>query len=81
MKKPMNEFGIRVAAFCAKYGVTKKQLADMAKNNPGTLHDICSGRTPGNSIIPKYEAAMRRYESAEHRRRKKEVERAVRELA
>ena len=45
---PQNDFGQTVTAFCARRGITKKQLAEEAGVNYGNLLDAGKGRRAGH---------------------------------
>ena len=76
-KKPKTEFGVELAGFCARTGMTMKEVAAAADVIYTSMVDNATGRSPGHELVPKVRDWMRQalVEAAEKR-----VEEATREL-
>lgn len=64
-RDPMNEWGVAVAAFCLRRGITKKQLAAEANIPYDTLLQVSKGRRAGHTARLAIQAVIDRYEAVE----------------
>ncbi|OPZ65861.1 MAG: hypothetical protein BWY85_00220 [Firmicutes bacterium ADurb.Bin506] len=62
-KKPKTEFGLELLQFCARYGITYKQVAEDAGVKHSTLVECTTGRCAGHELIPKVRQYMEDYEA------------------
>lgn len=78
MRKPKTPFGVEVTEFCARFGITKRELASLAEVKYMTLCDVECGRSAGHQLVPKVREAM-----AEYRRRivKETIDQATQKVA
>ena len=62
-KKPKNDFGVELMAFCATYGLTYRDVATGAAASrtldEGAALDVCAG----HELIPKVRQFMADYEA------------------
>lgn len=56
-------FAVELDIFRARHGLLIKQIAAQADVSYASLIDVCRGRSPGVSILPKVRAWMARYEA------------------
>ena len=54
--KAKSEFGLEVSVFCARYGLSLKELAAEAGTPYDSLRAACEGRRAG-PVMERYEAA------------------------
>ena len=62
-KKPKNDFGVELMAFCATYGLTYRDVATGADVKRSTLIECTTGRCAGHELIPKVRQFMADYEA------------------
>lgn len=62
-KKPKNNFGVELMAFCATYGLTYRDVATGADVKRSTLIECTTGRCAGHELIPKVRQFMADYEA------------------
>lgn len=65
-RDPMNEWGVAVATFCLRRGITKKQLAAEANIPYDTLLQVSKGRRAGHTARQAVQAVMDQYEAIEN---------------
>lgn len=63
--KPKTDFGIEVTLFCAKTGMSVKELAELSGVKYATLIESTTGRCAGHQLIPKVRSFMADYELSE----------------
>ena len=68
-KLPQNDFGQRVTVFCAKNGITKKQLANDVGVTYGNLLDAGKGRRAGRRTQEKVNAFITKRQVKENYRK------------
>ena len=51
-KKPKNDFGVELMAFCAAHGLTYRDVATGADVKRSTLIECTTGRCAGHELIP-----------------------------
>ena len=61
--KAKSEFGLEVSVFCARYGLSLKQLAAEAETRYDRLHRACEGRRAGHVTQAAVRPVMARYEA------------------
>lgn len=71
MRDPMNQFGVEVTLFCARWGITKKQLAAEANIPYDTLLQVSKGRRAGHVAREAVQDVMGRYEAEAKKQRRK----------
>lgn len=67
MKKPLNEFGIAVATFCAQYGMGRQELAKAAGVSYDSMRSAGADRRPCTAAKEAVLAYMERRRAAEGR--------------
>lgn len=70
-REPLNEFGMEVSTFCARFGVTKKQLATEAGVPYDSLLAAGTCRRAGHVTRAAVLPIIERYETEAKRGRKK----------
>lgn len=50
-KRPPTAFGLDILLYCAKNGITQRQLADQAGVSYETMKDAARGKRPGYEVI------------------------------
>ena len=68
-KNPKTAFGLELLQFCARNGITYKQVADRksstsAANIPAGPKPTTTGRCAGHELIPKVRRYMEDYEAS-----------------
>jgi hypothetical protein len=58
------EFGVEVAMFCARYGFSRRRIAERLGIPYVTLRETASGRTAGHEVKPKVREFMKEYENS-----------------
>ena len=58
-KKPKNDFGVELMAFCATYGLTYRDVATGADVKRSTLIECTTGRCAGHELIPRFASSWR----------------------
>lgn len=66
-REPLSEFGIKVTVFCAKFGFTKKQLAQEAGVPYVSLLAATTRRRAGHATREAVEPIMEKYEAEAQR--------------
>lgn len=61
-RTPFTQFGQQITQFCAKTGITKRELALMAGVPYSTLLVVCTGKRPGHAAVPAIRAAMDKHQ-------------------
>lgn len=61
--KPKTDFGIEVSIFCAKTGMSVKDLAEKAGVKYSTLIESTTGRCAGHQLIPIVRQFMADYQT------------------
>ena len=63
-KNPKTAFGLELLQFCARNGITYKQVAAAADVKHSTLVECTTGRCAGHELIPKVRRYMEDYEAS-----------------
>lgn len=71
-KNPKTAFGLELLQFCARNGITYKQVAAAADVKHSTLVECTTGRCAGHELIPKVRRYMEDYFQAPRPRQLRE---------
>lgn len=69
--KPANEFGLAMSTFCARYGMSKRQLAAAAGVSYDSMRAAGVDRRPCTAARTAVEAYMKAYEAEAQKGRRK----------
>ena len=57
-KNPATEFGLEIMLYCAKTGITQKELSQSAGVSYETMKDAARGKRPARQLVEKVRYVM-----------------------
>jgi predicted DNA-binding protein YlxM (UPF0122 family) len=66
MRHKKTDWGVKLYAFCHKYGLTKKEVAEAAGVKVSVIYAASVNRTAGHEVIKKVDDFIEQYERKQH---------------